>query len=258
MFGSNLKRDYNSFVQHDEPDESNGSAPEAPQERRRRLRAVRRLWRAETAYLTALAVFAVLAFLARFNAYFGWDLRAARAVQSIDLPGFAALMRFVSFWGSGITPWIITSAVALAFLARRRRSEAAGVILSAGVGQLVNRLIKLLIARPRPASDLVNVYEVVSSESFPSGHVAFYVGFFGFLFFVAFALLPRNSWQRRAALTITALPVALVGLSRVYLGAHWPSDTLGAYLVNGLWLAFCLTVYRRWKARGRMQASGAA
>jgi len=237
-------------VQHDEPHISGGgSAPEAPRERRARLRALRRLWRAETVYLTALSVFAVLAVLARFNAYFGWDLRTTRAVQSIDAPAFAALMRFVSFWGTGATPFIITTVAALAFLAYRRRSEAAGVIMSAGVGQLVNRLIKVLIARPRPASDLVNVYETLSTESFPSGHVAFYVGFFGFLFFVAYALLPRRSWRRRAALTMTALPVALVGLSRVYLGAHWPSDTLGAYLLNGLWLAFCLMLYRRWKGR---------
>ena len=86
-------------------------------------------------------------------------------------------------------------------------------------------------------------------ESFPSGHVTFYVCFFGFLFFVAFALLPKGSNVRRVACALAALPVLLVGLSRVYLGAHWPSDTLGAYLFSGLWLAFSLDLYRRWKRR---------
>jgi undecaprenyl-diphosphatase len=74
-----------------------------------------------------------------------------------------------------------------------------------------------------------------------------YVCYFGFLFFVAYAQLPRDSYARRIALALLALPVLLVGLSRVYLGAHWPSDTIGAYLFGGLWLAFSLHMYRHWK-----------
>jgi undecaprenyl-diphosphatase len=233
----------------DERRDVEAPAGQEAHERRERRRAVLRLWRAETAYGAALAAFAVLALFAYFNAYFGWDLRVARAVQSLDAPFFAGFMRDVSRIGSGLVPWVLTSVVALLFLAFGRRSEMAGLILSAGVGQAVNRLFKVLIARPRPAADLVQVHGTLNSESFPSGHVSFYVGFFGFLFFVAYALLERGTWYRRVALTVAALPIALVGLSRVYLGAHWPSDTLGAYLLSGLWLAFCLHLYRRWKAR---------
>jgi undecaprenyl-diphosphatase len=86
-------------------------------------------------------------------------------------------------------------------------------------------------------------------ESFPSGHVTFHVCFFGFLFFVAFALLPKGSLKRRVVCALAALFVLLAGPSRVYLGAHWPSDTLGAYLLSGLWLALSLHLYRRWKER---------
>jgi undecaprenyl-diphosphatase len=87
------------------------------------------------------------------------------------------------------------------------------------------------------------------TRSFPSGHVTFYVSYFGFLFFTAYALLPRGSLLRRLALTLTALPVLLIGVSRVYLGEHWPSDTIGAYLWSGVWLAFVLWMYGRWKLR---------
>src|SRR5205085_2966005 len=108
---------------------------------------------------------------------------------------------------------------------------------------------KVVIARPRPTADLVGFAYRSDELSFPSGHVMFYVCYFGFLFFVAYALLPRKSRARRAALALSALPVLVIGLSRVYLRAHWPSDVLGAYLLSGVWLGFSLAMYRRWKRR---------
>src|SRR3712207_9482805 len=73
-----------------------------------------------------------------------------------------------------------------------------------------------VIGRPRPTLDLVRVSGEWAHESFPSGHVVFYVCFFGFLFFAAFALLPKGSTVRRVTCALAALPVLLVGLSRVY------------------------------------------
>jgi undecaprenyl-diphosphatase len=230
-------------MKQDEP----AAVEAAPLEDPGRQRAARRLWRAQVAYLIALAVFAALAALAHVYAYFGWDTRTALWLQQLSWPGLASLMRAVSFFGNGLTPWALTILTVLLFLTRGRRSEAAGLVLSAGGGELLNSLIKLLIARPRPVAELVRVSVQLRTQSFPSGHVTFYVCYFGFLFFVAWALLPPGSAARRLALLLAALPVALVGLSRVYLGAHWPSDVLGAYLFGGLWLAFSLHIYRRWK-----------
>jgi membrane-associated phospholipid phosphatase len=224
----------------------------------RRLAAARRLWRAEVLFVAALAAFAVLAFLARANAYFEWDRATARALQRLDLPGLQGLMYAVSRLGDGWRPWALSGACLLGFYLLRRRTEMFALLLSVGGGTLINRLMKWMIARPRPTAELVNVQREWRHESFPSGHVAFYVCLFGFLFFAAFALLPRKSLRRRAALVATALPVLLVGLSRVYLGAHWPSDTLGAYLLSGIWLAFVLHQYRRWKARSTFHAGQAA
>ncbi len=220
----------------------------------RRLAAARRLLRAEAIFLAGLAGFAVLAVLAKANAYFSWDVRAADAVQSIPLPGMETLMRVVSFLGDGITSWVVVIAALLVFFARGRRSEAFGLLLSAAGGSTINRVVKYLVARPRPTMEHVRVSGEWAHESFPSGHVTFYVCFFGFLFFVAFALLPKGSTARRVACGLAALPVLLVGVSRVYLGAHWPSDTLGAYLFSGLWLAFSVEMYRRWKHRATFHA----
>jgi membrane-associated phospholipid phosphatase len=221
------------------------AAPTSPQRRRE----TRRLVRAQYVYALGLAAFAVLAVLAKANAYFAWDVRVAEAVQAIPLPGMEAFMRAVSYAGNGLTSWVVFGVGFLAFFVRRRRSEAFGLLLSAAGGSTINRVVKYVVARPRPTMEHVRVSGEWANESFPSGHVTFYVCFFGFLFFVAFALLPKGSAARKAACALAALPVLLVGLSRVYLGAHWPSDTLGAYLFSGLWLAFSLDMYRRWKRR---------
>jgi undecaprenyl-diphosphatase len=205
-----------------------------------------------------LAAFAVLAVLAHAYAYFGWDLRLALAIQSVDFSGWAGFMDWVSVFGNRWTPHALATLTALLFFAWRRRSEAFGLALSAGGGALINRVLKVIVARPRPSATLVGFAYRSDELSFPSGHVTFYVCYFGFLFFVAYALLPRESVSRRAALAALALPILLVGVSRVYLHAHWPSDTLGAYLLSGVWLAFSLRMYRRWKRRATFHTQPAA
>lgn len=223
---------------------------ESPVRESLRRRAARRLLRAETLYAIMLLAFAVLAAFAYINTYFAWDLRIERGLQNLPVWGLQELMRGVSVFGNKWKPYALTTVTAIVFIAFGRRSEAAGLVLSAGGSAVLNGLLKMLIARPRPTQELVTVQVDLQTQSFPSGHVTFYVCYFGFLFFVAYALLPLRSVMRRAALTLTALPIALVGFSRVYLGAHWPSDTLGAYLMGGLWLAFSLHFYRLWKERG--------
>jgi len=220
-----------------------------------RLKALRRLWRAQTIYAVTLAGFAVLAVIAYLDPYFGWDLKVSRSLQAFTPPGLFSLMRFMSIFGNSWTPYALTTLTVILFLLFRRGSEAWGLTLSAGGSGLINTIFKTLIARPRPAPDLIQSYTDPMTNSFPSGHVTFYVTYFGFLFFTAYALLPRGSLLRRLALTLTALPVLLIGLSRIYLGAHWPSDTLGAYLWSGVWLAISPSIYRRWKERRMFHGS---
>jgi undecaprenyl-diphosphatase len=95
---------------------------------------------------------------------------------------------------------------------------------------------------------LVHVVQQLNDPSFPSGHVLLYTAFFGFLLFLAYMLL-KPSFSRTFLLVILGSLVALVGLSRIYLGNHWASDVTGAYLLGSLWLALSVAIYRWGKTR---------
>lgn len=202
---------------------------------------------AQVFYGGGLLLFAALAALAHLYAHFAWDVAIARFIQSFDQPWILALMRAVSIFGDGWVPYVLTALTALALLFFGLKREAGALLLCVGGGALLNDLLKLLVARPRPAADLIKVFGTLDSKSFPSGHVMFYVSYFGFLLFLGYAFLPRNALARRLALLGAALLIMLIGPSRIYLGAHWPSDVLGAYLIGGLWLGFTLNLHRRHK-----------
>jgi membrane-associated phospholipid phosphatase len=208
--------------------------------------AQRARW-AEIILLFFLAAFAVLAVAANRYAYFQWDLALARDIQSVSLPAFGSAMAGVSLMGNGWIAFALVVVAGVGLIVATLRTEGILLMTSAGTGWLVNRLWKLFIGRPRPSDALVHVAAAYRHESFPSGHVVFFVEFFGFLFFLSYVLLERST-LRRAALVVLGLPILAVGVSRVYLGAHWPSDVIGAYLAGGLWLMLTIEVYRRIKA----------
>lgn len=182
--------------------------------------------------------------------YFSWDLAVSRAVQSAPWPvGFGTLMRGVSLPGddvpaaSGLV--IVTSLALLVFRARR---EAVVLGLVAAAGYTLKAFVKYGIGRPRPTSDLINLLSQPSDCSFPSGHTVHYVVFLGFLWFLTLILV-RPRLLRWPLLGLLGALVLLVGLSRVYLGAHWASDVLGGYLLGGALLTIAIGGYRRWSRR---------
>lgn len=172
------------------------------------------------------------------------ELQESRPIDVFLTP----LMVLVS--APGYYPWtvILWVAAMVVLLLRRARVAAALVALSA-LAAALTEVVKLIIARPRPTTDLVEVYRVVSGYSFPSGHVVQYVAFYGFLGYLAWRrldTLPPPAAAVRIALqlllAVCCVLVMLVGPSRVFLGAHWPSDVVAGYLLGSVCLVLLVTI----------------
>ena len=125
----------------------------------------------------------------------------------------------------------------------QRRYDWAFTVAAAVPGiEMLNALVKVIVKRPRPAFDVA--LEQYQTYSFPSGHVAVSTVFYGLV--AAYVIAHVQSVGVRATSIAAAIClVVLVGVSRVYLGVHYPTDVLGA-LVEGLaWIALCLAIRRR-------------
>jgi undecaprenyl-diphosphatase len=196
----------------------------------------------------ATFAFLLLAFLVYTIGSFSFDVAVTRALQSIQFPGFTEFMQWVS-WGGYDPQSIMIAGVIVLLLYNFNWQWEAGVASGSAIfGALSNLLIKDLIHRSRPTPDLVKIFQSLDSYSFPSGHVMFYTIFFGFIFFLGFTLL-KSSWKRTLLLIFLGSLIALIGISRIYLGAHWASDVIGAYLLSFPMLAGSIWVYHNSKWR---------
>jgi undecaprenyl-diphosphatase len=202
----------------------------------------------QVSLFAAIGAFAVLTFMVSTIPSFPIDLAIERALQSINSPIFAGLMTLISWPGFSPQSFIISAIIVAIIYTFGLKWESITALVAALLPPIVNVIVKDYIRRPRPTVDLVNVFSILDSYSFPSGHVMFYVGFYGFLWFLVYTLLKR-SWSRTLLLVFLGSLIALVGLSRIYLGQHWPSDVLGAYLLGGLTLVAIIQFYRWGKKR---------
>ena len=201
-----------------------------------------------TLLISAVSAFAFLTFLVETTPSFTIDLQITRAIQSIDSDFFAAVMQLISWPGFLPQSVIITLLIALLLYAYGLQWESVTSMLASLLSGVINELVKSLIQRPRPSVDLVDVLKTLTSYSFPSGHVMFYTILFGFTWYVIYSLL-KPSLLRSILLGLLGALILLVGVSRIYLGQHWASDVLGAYLLGGLILAGTILLYHGGKQR---------
>lgn len=189
---------------------------------------------------------------------FGFDHRVTTWVVGIRSEPWNSLWQMITVLGDTLTLTLVVIGVfVLAWLGER--IDLAALIVFGGVsGSLLMVTLKHLLGRQRPpvADRLIDV----GGLSFPSGHAMTSTVIYGLTAVICYRLY---AWVRAHPLVLLAAPLAVtaIGMSRVYLGAHWASDVLFGWMFGLIWLAVCLVGHRqivRWvNARTRSAALSA-
>jgi undecaprenyl-diphosphatase len=137
--------------------------------------------------------------------------------------------------------------------AGRKRAAIVFLIAAAG-GEALDATLKVLFRRARP--EVFFGYTAPSTYSFPSGHAMLSACFYGVLAAVIAQRLESRA-QRAAVWIAAAVTAATIGLSRIYLGVHYPSDVLAGYAAAIVWVFSVREGYRMWLRRANAERATA-
>lgn len=200
-------------------------------------------------YALSLILFGLLCYFAHQLPYFAGDVSISHYLQSIDIPLFNPIMKFVSHW---LPASIITFLLVVTLWLLKKRLEAIFVAALTSSAGLISWLLKELISRPRPSGELVQLLDGGLGLSFPSGHATLAIVFCGFLFYLAPRLVKPPVAIGILRFILIAL-ILLVGMSRIYLGVHWTSDVVGGLFLGGLLLYPAIVLYNNYAAKQGMK-----
>jgi membrane-associated phospholipid phosphatase len=195
-------------------------------------------------YISAFVLLGVLGYLAHQFTYLPGDIALSQWLQQSIPSGLGPVMQGISSVSSVSVAAVIVAAVAAGLWLSGRKRESIFVAGLTSTAAILNWILKLVISRPRPDGNLIQVIGPVSGFSFPSGHVTYAFVFYGFLFYLAprLVITPARCVALRTGLSLIIL---LTIVSRLYLGIHWLSDALGSLLLGSLLVALAVAWYNR-------------
>lgn len=196
--------------------------------------------------VVSLAGFSAMAFLISKHDILAFDRAIISYVQGFETPALTAIMKVFTFIGSGNAIFVIAIVVMFfLYVVLHHRSELIFFAIVVAVSGKLNEILKDVFQRARP--DFHRLIEI-GGYSFPSGHAMGAMAVYGALAF----LLWRHTSTRRGRtilLILSAIMIFMIGISRVYLGVHYPSDILGGYFSSIVWLTIAIWIYQWYKER---------
>lgn len=155
------------------------------------------------------------------------DTCITKAVYEMRTDFFTIVLKLITYLGNWQS--IVILCLILLIIGKTRKQFGIPVTVSALTVTLLNKVIKIMVQRPRPDVS----YHLIEQGgySFPSGHSITSLAVFGMLVY----LIQRHVTDRKRANLLTLLcsvPMVLIGISRIYLGVHYPSDVLGGWFLG--------------------------
>ncbi|MGM9478211.1 phosphatase PAP2 family protein [Pedobacter sp. GSP4] len=183
------------------------------------------------ALVILIIAFSGLSFFIAQHPIFDFDIKTSLFIQKHHADWLDKVMLAISFFGE--LPYSLLSVVIVGAIFYWKKYKREGIFMwSVLLSGLIILGIKNIINRPRPTSFYVRLVEVNRFQSYPSGHVLSYTLFFGFLIILMNTLkgIPRAT--RIIFTYLSAFLIITIAPSRIYLGAHWFTDTVGGFLLG--------------------------
>jgi len=190
--------------------------------------------------------FTIMAFIISTQYINNFDQTIITYIQNMESPKMTTMMKVFTEIGS--TPAVIAIVLLVSlflYVVLKHRLEIIffwTVVLGTPA---INQVLKHLFQRIRP--DLHRLIEI-SGYSFPSGHAMSAFAVYGALTFLLWSHLPTRI-GRSILIILCSLFIIMIGISRIYLGVHYPSDIIGGYLASGFLLTIAIVLFRKYKQK---------
>jgi undecaprenyl-diphosphatase len=193
--------------------------------------------------LLAVLLFIAVSWLVMEERATSFDSEVIRIVQGWESAPATRIALTLSQIGStgGVTVLVVAIGALLAAVLGHRK-ELLLLVFSVSGAALFNLLLKGVFQRERP-----NLYRLAEETgfSFPSGHSMAAFALYGVLAYLLWRHIASKK-GRLALIALASLLVLSIGLSRIYLGVHYPSDVLAGYLASMVWLGLGIELFRGW------------
>jgi membrane-associated phospholipid phosphatase len=170
----------------------------------------------------------------------GFDRSVTAWVLTFRRQSLTAFFQFMTHMGDIIAYTVISVTIGVYFYIRHRNWRfVAQTLLVLVLSALSNVVLKRFINRARPTLEhLVSV----DTLSYPSGHSMSAMAYYGFLVYLCFQM-NMSRVARTLLITMLCCLILTVGVSRIYLGVHFPSDVAAGYTGGFIWITFCVIIF---------------